>query len=87
VVANIHQWSLRQAVTPDALQGRVTAAHRFLVYGAGAAGALLAGGLAAAFGARTALLIWAVAATLAPLPTLATPLRRLREQPGPSPDV
>ena len=40
-VANIHQWSPRQAVTPDALQGRVTASQRFLVYGATSIGALL----------------------------------------------
>ncbi len=33
-IANVNQWSLRQAVTPDRLQGRVTASHRFLVYGA-----------------------------------------------------
>jgi hypothetical protein len=84
VVANVHQWSLRQAVTPDALQSRVTAAHRFLVHGAGAGGALLAGALATAFGTRPALLLCAVAATLAPLPALASPLRRLREQPAAS---
>jgi MFS family permease len=41
-VANIHQWTLRQAVTPDRLSGRVTAGHRFIVYGACALGALAA---------------------------------------------
>jgi predicted MFS family arabinose efflux permease len=30
-VANIHQWSLRQIVTPDHLSGRVTAGHRSAV--------------------------------------------------------
>jgi MFS-type transporter involved in bile tolerance (Atg22 family) len=42
-IANIHQWSLRQAVTPDHLQGRVTASQRFLVYGATAIGAIFGG--------------------------------------------
>jgi hypothetical protein len=44
-VANIHQWSLRQIVTPDQLSGRVTAGHRFAVYGAAAVGALAGGAL------------------------------------------
>ena len=42
-VANIPQWSLRQVVTPDQVAGRVTAGHRFTVYGASALGALAGG--------------------------------------------
>ena len=80
-VANIHQWSLRQAVTPDALQGRVTASHRFLVYGAGAIGALLGGFLGAGVGLRPALFVCITGTILARLAAIPTPLRRLREQP------
>ena len=47
-VANIRQWSLRQVVTPDHLAGRVTAGHRFTVYGASAVGALAGGALGGA---------------------------------------
>jgi MFS family permease len=80
-VANIHQWSLRQVVTPDHLAGRVTAGHRFAVYGAGAAGALVGGALGTALGLRPALFLCAVGALLSPLLAVFSPLRRLREQP------
>jgi hypothetical protein len=84
-VANIHQWSLRQVVTPDRLAGRVTAGHRFIVYGASALGALAGGALGGAIGLRPALAVCAVGALLSPLPALVSPLRRLREQPAPAP--
>jgi predicted MFS family arabinose efflux permease len=77
-VANVNQWSLRQAATPDHLQARVTASHRFLVYGALPLGALLGGYLATALGMRPALLACAVGAALSPLLLLATPVRGLR---------
>lgn len=53
-VANVNQWSLRQRVTPDHLRGRVTASHRFLVYGAFPIGALLGGLLVTQIGMRPA---------------------------------
>jgi MFS family permease len=84
-VANIHQWSLRQVVTPDHLAGRVTAGHRFAVYGAGAAGALAGGALGTTLGLRPALFVCAVGALLSPLPAVCSPLRQLREQPVPDP--
>lgn len=80
-VANVNQWSLRQAVTPHHLQGRVTATHRFLVYGAFPLGALLGGALASVIGMREALWIGAIGATLTPLLVLLTPLRALRAIP------
>lgn len=80
-VANIHQWSLRQVVTPDHLAGRVTAGHRFAVYGAGAAGALVGGALGTALGLRPALFVCALGALLSPLLAVLSPLRQLREQP------
>jgi MFS family permease len=84
-VANIHQWSLRQVVTPDHLAGRVTAGHRFAVYGAGAAGALVGGALGTALGLRPALFVCAVGALLSPLLAVFSPLRQLHEQPVPDP--
>jgi Na+/melibiose symporter-like transporter len=81
-VANIHQWSLRQTVTPDHLQGRVTAAHRFLVFGSGAIGAVLGGALGSGLGLRRALLLCVIANLVVRLPTIASPLRTLRRQPA-----
>ena len=80
-VANVHQWSLRQTVTPDYLAGRVTASHRFIVYGAGACGAMLGGVAATAVGLRPALLVCAIGMLLGPLVAVVSPLRGLRQQP------
>ena len=80
--ANVHQWTLRQTATPDQLQGRVTASHRFTVYGAGAVGGVAAGALASAVGVRTTLFVFASGMVIAPLLALASPLRNLREQPA-----
>jgi MFS family permease len=80
-IVNVQQWSLRQLVTPDELQGRVTASHRFLVYGAYPVGALLGGWLGTELGLRTAIAVCALGALTAPLWVAFSPLRRLREQP------
>jgi MFS family permease len=80
-VANIHQWTLRQAVTPDALAGRVTAGQRFIIYGGGSLGALIGGALGGTIGVRQALFICVIGSILAPLWTVFSPLRHLREQP------
>jgi len=80
-IVNVQQWSLRQLVTPDALQGRVTASHRFLVYGAYPLGALLGGWLGATLGLRPAIALCALGALTGPIWVAGSPLRRLREQP------
>ena len=80
-IANVNQWSLRQVVTPDNLQARVTASHRFLVYGALPVGALLGGALATATDLRAALILCAAGAAFSPLLLLASPLKALREPP------
>lgn len=81
-IYNIQQWSLRQLVTPDDLQGRVTASHRFLVYGAFPIGALLGGWLGTTLGLRPAITICALGALISPLWLVFSPLRHLREQPA-----
>jgi MFS family permease len=80
--ANIHQWTLRQAVTPDRLAGRVTAGQRFIVYGTYAVGAFASGALASATGVRTALILFAVGMVASPLLGAVTALRHVREQPA-----
>ncbi len=82
---NVNGPSLRQALTPSHLLGRVNASWRFLVWGAGPIGALLGGALGEAVGLRQAILISGLAC-LAALPILLfSPLPRVREVPHPQP--
>jgi MFS family permease len=72
-VWNVAAVSLRQALAPNWLLGRVHSAYRFLGVGASAVGALAGGVVADAFGLRAPFLIGApllVAAALAAGPTL-----------------
>ena len=56
-VYNIDQVSLRQAITPLRLQGRMNATMRFLVWGTMPLGGLLGGTLGDTFGLRPAIAI------------------------------
>jgi MFS family permease len=56
-VANVGQWSLRQALVGDEIQARVTGAHRTIVYGAGALGAAAGGVLGGTIGLRPTLAV------------------------------
>ena len=60
-ILNVSSPSLRQALTPAHLLGRVNASYRFLVWGTGPFGALIGGTLGELFGLRTALLITGIA--------------------------
>jgi MFS family permease len=82
VVYNIQQVSLRQAITPERLQGRMNASMRFLVWGTIPVGSLVGGALATGFGVRTALFVGAGFGFLGILPVILSPLRTLREFPG-----
>jgi MFS family permease len=57
---NIDQVSLRQAITPDRLQGRMNASMRFMVWGTMPFGSLAGGVLGATIGLRSTLWIAAV---------------------------
>jgi MFS family permease len=81
-IVNVQQWSLRQIVTPDHLQGRVTASHRFLVYGSEPLGALLGGWLGTTFSLRLAITILALGVLTSPIWGLVSPLRDLRNPPA-----
>jgi predicted MFS family arabinose efflux permease len=82
-IYNINQVSLRQAITPDRLQGRMNASVRFLVWGTIPIGALIGGVLGEAFGLWPTLLAMSVCTLLAPLWVVFSPVRALRAQPAP----
>lgn len=75
--------SLRQAVTPHALQGRMNASFRFVNLFASMVGSLASGLLAERIGLRATLALAACGLILPPLRLLFSPLRNLREQPAP----
>ena len=72
---NITQVSLRQAITPDRLQGRMNAAMRWIVWGTIPLGMLLGGGLATVFSMRTVLWVAAIGQLSAILPVALTSIR------------
>ncbi|MGW4943928.1 MFS transporter [Actinoplanes sp. NPDC004185] len=69
----------RQIASPPELLSRVMATVRFVSWGAIPVGGLVAGALAGPLGARTTLLIVAVAAVAAPLALLFSPVRGRRD--------
>jgi MFS family permease len=81
VVYNIQQVSLRQAITPERLQGRMNASMRFFVWGTIPLGSLVGGALASAFSVRTAIFVGACLGFSSILPILLSPLRTVREIP------
>lgn len=71
--------TVRQLATPARLYGRVNAAYRFLSWGMVAIGAVVAGVVASAFGPGIAIIVGAVGTTVATVPILLSPVRRLRQ--------
>src|SRR3954452_6122092 len=86
VAYNITQVSLRQAITPERLQGRMNAAMRWVVWGTIPLGTLLGGGLATWFSLRTALWVGGVGNTLAILPIALSSVLKVQEMPEPVQD-
>lgn len=86
VVYNVNQRSLRQAVTPSRLLGRVNAGNRFLVYGVSPAGTFIGGILGSTLGLRATFWIAAGGLALPALLVAFSPVIRLRsiadENPG-----
>jgi predicted MFS family arabinose efflux permease len=78
VVYNVSQVSLRQAITPDAMLGRMNATMRFVVWGTMPLGALIGGILGGAIGLRETLFVAAIGETFAFLFVLFSPVRSLR---------
>ncbi|HEV7679656.1 MAG TPA: MFS transporter [Candidatus Dormibacteraeota bacterium] len=78
VMYNITQVSLRQAIAPRRIQGRMNATMRFLVWGTIPLGAFTGGLVGNSFGLRTALWLGAAGQFLAIIPPLLSPVPRVR---------
>jgi MFS family permease len=83
VAYNITQVSLRQAITPERLQGRMNASMRWIVWGTLPLGQLTGGALASVYGLRTALWAGGIGSLFTFLPVLLSPVRSIREMPAP----
>jgi len=81
MVVNVNALSLRQAVTPDHLLGRVNATGRWIAWGAIPLGALVGGVLATTIGLRPTIAIGGVIGLFAAFVLFASPLQTLREIP------
>ncbi|MET8077578.1 MFS transporter [Streptomyces sp. NPDC005303] len=89
-LVNVTVMAVRQAVTPDGMQGRAAATITFVGMGLTPLGSLLGGFLAQEWGLRTSLLVTAAGMLLSPVVMALSPLARLgrtlpaRPAPGPS---
>jgi MFS family permease len=79
---NINQVSVRQAVTPDHLRARVTAASRLLIMGALPAGTLLGGILGTAIGLQNTILVAATGLFIGSVPYLVSRVGSLQGLPA-----
>ena len=83
LIADVNSMSLRQAITPDRLLGRVNATSTFLVGGAVPIGSLLGGALGELIGIKATLVVGIVGFMFAAVWVIFSPLRTLHEQPAP----
>jgi MFS family permease len=83
MVYNVNQQSIRQAVTPDRLLGRVQSGTVVLLAVAQVAGSLLGGAIGQLAGLRTAIAVGVVITLTSALPSILSPLRSLRGVPTP----
>ncbi len=74
--------SLRQAITPDHLQGRVIATMRFVGWGTLPIGSLIGGALGSTIGLRPTIGLAVLGTLLAVSWFLLSPIRGLRQLPG-----
>jgi MFS family permease len=77
-VFNVNQVSLRQALTPAEMQGRMNATMRFIIWGTLPLGTLLGGALGGTIGLRQTLLLAGAGSVISYLPLLHPGIRRMR---------
>jgi hypothetical protein len=81
VVYNVNQVSLRQAITPESMLGRMNATMRFLVWGTIPIGSLTGAAMSEIIGVQPTIWIGAALGCLAFLPVLFSPVRSLQRIP------
>ena len=81
VVFNVNQISLRQAITPEPMLGRMNATMRFILWGTIPIGQILGGLIATAFGTITAIWVGSIGEVFVFLPVFFAPVRALRRIP------
>jgi MFS family permease len=83
VIYNVVQVSLRQAITPERIQGRMNSVMRFIVWGTIPLGSLVGGVLASQIGLKETLIVSGLGSCLPFLPVLFSPVRSIRKMPEP----
>jgi MFS family permease len=81
VAWNINQVSLRQAITPLRMQGKMNATMRFIVWGTIPLGAISGGFLGGIIGLHNTIWVAAIGALFAFLPVALSPVRHIVEMP------
>ena len=81
VIYNINQVSLRQAITPERMQGRMNATMRFMVWGTLPIGAFLGGVLGNTIGIRPTLWVAIAGSLFSFVPPYLSPVRTLQRIP------
>jgi MFS family permease len=84
-VYNINQVSLRQAITPDRVQGRMNATMRTIVWGTIPIGSFIGGILGTSLGVVQTIILGSLVSVAASLWIFIGPVVRLKQQPEPVP--
>ena len=85
VIYNVNQVSLRQAITPERMLGRMNATMRFIVWGTIPVGALVGGILGEIIGLQGTIWVGAIGSFLGFLPVFFSPVRSLETIPEAQP--
>ena len=86
VAWNINQVSLRQAITPTRMQGKMNATMRFIVWGTIPLGQIIGGFLATVIGLHNTIWVGAIGGLIAFLPVALSPVRSIVTMPEPAED-
>ena len=87
VIYNVNQVSLRQAITPDRLLGRMNASMRFIVWGTIPLGSLIGGLLGDAIGLRPTIIVGTLLGLSSFFWVFFSPVRGLKEVPASTADA
>ncbi|MBI2764031.1 MAG: MFS transporter [Chloroflexi bacterium] len=83
VAWNINQVSLRQAITPQRMQGKMNATMRFIVWGTMPIGSIIGGLLGQTIGLHATIWVGAIGGLIAFIPVAVSPVRDIVTMPEP----